>query len=127
MFALSKRSKNRISAAPFAAILLLAACSSVPDAEKTDARDPYEGSNRKAFAFNMGLDTHILEPAANGYRNGMPQGGRRAVDNHSDWTGLPSTTFNSTMQGRFEYAVQLALHFIIHTLTFGRADLTEDP
>ena len=60
MFALSKRRRNRISAAPFAAILLLAACSSVPDAEKTDARDPYEGSNRKAFAFNMGLDTNIF-------------------------------------------------------------------
>ncbi len=51
MFALLKRRQNRISAAPFAAILILAACSSVPDAEKTDARDPYEGSNRKAFAF----------------------------------------------------------------------------
>ena len=72
MFGLSKRSPHRILLAPFAAILLLAACSSVPDAKKTDARDPYEGSNRKAFAFNMGLDTNIMEPAANGYRNVMP-------------------------------------------------------
>ena len=127
MFGLSKRRLHRISLAPFAAILLLAACSSVPDAKKTDARDPYEGSNRKAFAFNMGLDTNILEPAANGYRNVMPPVGRRAVDNHIDWTGLPSTTFNSTLQGRFENAGLSTLHFIVNSLTFGLVDLTEDP
>ena len=127
MFGLSKRSLNRISVAPFAAILLLAACSAVPDAEKTDARDRYEGSNRKAFAFNMGLDTHILEPAADGYRNIMPPVGRRAIDSHIDWTGLPATTFNSTLQGRFENAGLSALHFIVNSLTLGLVDLTEDP
>ena len=127
MFGLSQRSLNRISVAPFAAILLLAACSAVPDAEKTDARDRYEGSNRKAFAFNMGLDTHILEPAADGYRNVMPTVGRRAIDSHVDWTGLPATTFNSTLQGRFENAGLSALHFIVNSLTLGLVDLTEDP
>ena len=127
MFALSKRSLNRILVAPFAATLLLAACSSVPEAKRTDARDPYEGSNRKAFAFNMGLDTHILEPAANGYRNVMPLAGRSAIDNHIDWTGLPATTFNSTLQGRFENAGLSTLHFIVNSLTLGLVDLTEDP
>ena len=127
MFALSKRSRNRISAAPFATILLLAACSSVPEAERTDARDPYEGSNRKAFAFNMGLDTNILEPVANGYRNIMPPVGRRAIDNHIGWTGLPATAFNSTLQGRFENAGLSAVHFIVNSLSFGLVDLTEDP
>ena len=106
---------------------LWAACSSVPDVEKTDARDPYEGSNRKAFAFNMGLDTHILEPVADGYRNIIPSAGRRAIDNHIDWTGLPATTFNSTLQGRFENAGLSAVHFIVNSLTLGLVDLTEDP
>ena len=127
MFALSKRSLNRILVAPFAATLLLAACSSVPEAKRTDARDPYEGSNRKAFAFNMGLDTHILEPAANGYRNVMPLAWRSAIDNHIDWTGLPATTFNSTLQGRFENAGLSTVHFIVNSLTLGLVDLTEDP
>ena len=127
MFALSKRSLNRISVAPFVAIMLLAACSSVPEAKRTDVRDPYEGSNRKAFAFNMGLDTHIWEPAANGYRNVMPPAGRRAIDNHIDWTGLPATTFNSTLQGRFENAGLSTVHFIVNSLTLGLVDLTEDP
>ena len=127
MFGLSKRSLNWLSVAPFAAILLLAAWSAVPDAEKTDARDRHEGSNRKAFAFNMSLDTHILEPAADGYRNVMPPVGRRAIDSHIDWTGLPATTFNSTLQGRFENAGLSALHFIVNSLTLGLVDLTEDP
>ena len=127
MFGLSKRSLNRISGTPLAAILLLAACSSVPDVEKTDARDPYEGSNRKAFAFNMGLDTHVLEPVANGYRDVVPPVGRRAIDSHIDWTSLPATTFNSTLQGRFENAGLSAVHFIVNSLTLGLVDLTEDP
>ena len=127
MFGLSKRRLHCSILARFAAIMLLAACSSVPDAEKTDARDPYEGSNRKAFAFNMGLDTHILEPAANGYRNVMPPAGRRAIDNHIDWTGLPATTFNSTLQGRFENAGLSTVHSIVNSLTLGLVDLTEDP
>ena len=127
MFGLSKRRLHRISLAPLAAILLLAACSSLPDAEKSDALDPYEGSNRTAFAFNMGLDTHILEPAANGYRNVMPPAGRHAIDNHIDWTGLPATTFNSTLQGRFENAGLSAVHCIVNSLTLGLVDLTEDP
>ena len=65
----------------------------------------------------MGLDTHVLEPAANGYRNIMPPAGRRAIDNHIDWTGLPATTFNSTLQGRFENAGLSTVHFIVNSLT----------
>ncbi|HBV78779.1 MAG TPA: ABC transporter [Alphaproteobacteria bacterium] len=127
MFALPKSSLRSLLAVPFAAILLLAACSSVPEDERTDARDPYEGSNRKAFAFNMGLDTYILEPAADGYRTVMPKAGRRAIDNHIDWTGLPATTFNSALQGRFENAGLSAVHFVVNSLTLGLIDLTEDP
>ena len=41
-----------------ATALLQSACGSVPETQRTDRRDPYEGSNRRAFALNMGLDTH---------------------------------------------------------------------
>ena len=113
--------------APLSATILLAACSSAPEIERTDQRDPYEVTNRKVFAFNMGLDTHLLEPAANGYRTTIPEAGRRAVDNHLNWTGLPATTFNSTLQGRYENAGIAVLHFAVNGLTLGLADLTEDP
>jgi phospholipid-binding lipoprotein MlaA len=57
----------------------------------------------------------------------MPPVGRRAIDSHIDWTGLPATTFNSTLQGRFENAGLSAVHFIVNSLTLGLVDLTEDP
>ena len=59
--------------------LLQSACSSVPETQRTDRRDPYEGSNRRAFAFNMGLDTHVLEPAAGAYKNSIPKTGTTQI------------------------------------------------
>jgi phospholipid-binding lipoprotein MlaA len=106
---------------------LLSACSSVPETKRTDQRDPYEVSNRKAFAFNMGLDTHLLEPAASVYKNTMPKTGQRAINNHLNWAGLPATTLNSTLQGRYENAGLAVLHFAVNGLTFGLVDLTEEP
>ena len=127
MFVSPQRTLRGITIAPLAAILFVAACSSVPEAERTDQRDPYEASNRKAFAFNMQLDTYALEPAASGYRKVVPEAAQRAIDSHIDWTGLPATTFNSALQGRFENAGLSAVHFAINSLTLGLIDLTEDP
>ncbi|HCV88335.1 MAG TPA: ABC transporter, partial [Alphaproteobacteria bacterium] len=36
--------------------------------ERVDVLDPYEDTNRKVFAFNMGVDSYVLEPVASGYR-----------------------------------------------------------
>ena len=105
----------------------LASCSTSPETERTDQRDPHETSNRKVFAFNMGVDTQVLEPVADSYRKTIPDSGRRAVNNHIRWAGLPATTFNSTLQGRFENAGLAVLHFAVNGLTLGLEDLTEDP
>jgi len=106
---------------------MLVGCSSAPKTERSDLRDPYEHTNRKIFAFNMGVDSYVLEPVADGYRSNVPDAGRRAVDNHLDWAGLPSTALNSTIQGDLENAALATIHFAINGLTFGFADLTEDP
>lgn len=109
------------------ALVMVAACSSMPDSQQSDARDPYEPSNRKIFAFNMGVDTYVLEPVADSYRSNVSDAGRRAVDNHLAWASLPSTALNSSLQGNFENAALATIHFAINGLTLGFADLTEDP
>ena len=106
---------------------MLAGCSSTPEANRSDLRDPYENANRKIFAFNMEVDTYILEPIADGYRSNVPAAGRHAIDNHLEWAGLPSTALNSTIQGKLENAALATIHFAINGLTLGFADLTENP
>ena len=44
-------------------------------------RDPLEAYNRKVFAFNDGLDQHVLKPAAEGYKAATPDFFRTAVTN----------------------------------------------
>ena len=106
--------------------LLLSACSSVPLEERTDVRDRYEGANRKVFAFNMGVDSYVLEPVAGAYRDTVPEAGQTAVSNHLRWASLPSTAVNSTLQGKFENAALATLHFLVNGLTLGFADLAAD-
>jgi phospholipid-binding lipoprotein MlaA len=127
MFASLYRFKPRLIISLLFAFTLLAACSTAPKTDRTDQRDPHEASNRKTFAFNTELDTRLIEPAADIYRRAVPVAGRKAINNHIDWAGLPATTFNSTLQGRFENAGLSVLHFLVNGLTLGAADLTEDP
>jgi len=108
-----------------ALMTLLTACSSAPVEERVDVRDPYEATNRKVFAFNMGVDSYVLEPVASGYRSTVPQGGRTAVSNHLRWASMPSTAVNSTLQGKYENAGLATLNFLVNGLTLGFADLTE--
>ena len=74
----------------------------------------------------MGADSYVLEPVADGYRKVAPNAVQKAVANHVEWAGLPSTAVNSTLQGKFENAALAVLHFAINGLTLGLADLTED-
>jgi phospholipid-binding lipoprotein MlaA len=106
-------------------MMTLAGCSSTPPEQRADLRDPYEETNRKVFAFNMGVDSYVLEPVASGYRTVVPEGGRSAVSGHLRWASMPSTAVNSTLQGKFENAGLATLNFLVNGLTLGFADLTE--
>ncbi|ADE40563.1 MlaA family lipoprotein [Candidatus Puniceispirillum marinum] len=103
-----------------------AACSSVPETQRSDMRDRYEDSNRAVFDFNMGFDTYVVEPVASGYRKAVPEGGQTAIAHHLAWAGLPSTAINSSLQGKYENAGLAVLNFAINGLTLGFVDLMGD-
>ncbi|KAF7599071.1 MAG: ABC transporter [Candidatus Dactylopiibacterium carminicum] len=76
----------------------LSACASVPG-ERPDV-DPWEGINRKVFAFNETLDKHALRPVAQGYEKVVPLPARTGVSNFFGniedlWTGV-----NNLLQGK---------------------------
>ncbi|MGC6412695.1 MAG: VacJ family lipoprotein [Candidatus Puniceispirillaceae bacterium] len=107
-------------------IAMLGACSSGRDQAALNMHDPYEETNRSVFAFNMGLDSAVLEPVADGYRSVVPSGGQRAIANHLDWVTLPNTAINSTLQGKFENAGLAVLRFAVNGLTLGLVDLMDE-
>ncbi|XDZ66263.1 VacJ family lipoprotein [Alphaproteobacteria bacterium LSUCC0684] len=105
--------------------LSLAGCAGTPDNLVSDSRDPYEATNRKIYAFNMGVDDLVLEPAAKGYRK-LPSPVRTGLTNHVTWTSYPGTAVNSALQGKVENAALATIHFLMNSLTLGFVDLVED-
>jgi phospholipid-binding lipoprotein MlaA len=92
---------------------LLAGCATGPH-----PRDPYEGFNRKVFAFNEGLDKAVLKPIAKGYEKVLPQFARRGVTNFFNNLGMVVTTINDAIQLKTEKVPVDVLRFATN-LTFG--------
>ncbi len=106
--------------------LTLLSCSSIPESELSDKRDKFETTNRSIYKFNMKVDDYILEPVARQYKKNLPKNFQKSISNHVEWAGLPKTTLNSALQGKFENATLASLNFLVNGLTLGFANLTED-
>ena len=105
------------------AAAFLAACASVPTdpvarAAYYEANDPLEPLNRAVFAFNMEVDRFVLEPAARGYRNVVPTGGRVAIRNFLHNLRSPVTFANDLLQGNVRRAAETSWDFVFNS-TFG--------
>lgn len=61
------------------ASLVLTACATAPAPGPGEIADPYEGFNRKMFAFNNGVDKYALGPASDVYRTVTPEFARDRV------------------------------------------------
>ena len=60
--------------------ILLSGCAGTQSRNTDPENDPWEGFNRKVFAFNDGLDT-VVRPIAVGYDKIMPDPFQRGVGN----------------------------------------------
>ena len=116
------KSLTRLTLLPLtvAAGLALGACAAVPTdpMERVlydEANDPLEPMNRAVFAFNLKVDQLLMEPAAKGYRDTVPRGGRDAIQRFLHNLKAPVTLVNDLLQANFEQALDTFSSFVANT------------
>ncbi|SDI74928.1 MlaA family lipoprotein [Billgrantia gudaonensis] len=97
------------------AVGLLAGCASTPAPEERHPDDPWEGFNRRVFAFNEVVDRYALKPVAQGYRTVTPEPVQTGVGNFFSNLGELRTLLNSLLQGKPGNAGIAGARFVINT------------
>lgn len=107
----------RSTGLPLLLIALLASsgCASTQTVENTNPDDPWEGFNRKVFAFNDVLDRYALKPVARGYRTITPDPVETGVGNFFSNLGELRTALNSVLQGKPANAGLATSRFLINS------------
>jgi len=84
-------------------------------ADFNEANDPIEPTNRAIYAFNNGLDTVILKPAAQAYRYVLPSPVRGGIHNILVNLGTPVQLGNDILQAKPRRAGDTTMRFLINT------------
>ncbi len=100
----------------------LGGCATPPPASDPDAvadynetNDPIEPTNRAIYAFNNGLDTVLLKPAAQAYRFVLPQPVRTGIHNVLNNLSTPVELSNDMLEGKPRRAGDTTMRFLINT------------
>ena len=103
------------------AALTLSACATTGG----DPRDPWEGLNRKTYAFNDALDRAVLKPIAQGYEKVTPPFAREGVNNFYANLEDIGTTLNNLAQGKVKESASDAARFVVNSVlgVFGLWDV----
>jgi len=104
--------------------LSIAACSSPPidadvDAQPSGVSDPIEPANRTIFDANRFVDRNVAKPAAEAYRDNLPDGVRHAIHNSLSNLGEPVIGLNDALQGNFSRALVAVQRFAVNTTIGG--------
>lgn len=102
-------------AALLVSLTVLAGCASSGEMRERHPDDPWEGFNRKVFAFNDVVDRYALKPVARGYRFITPDPVETGVGNFFSNLGEIRTTLNSLLQGEGGNAGVSTGRFLINT------------
>jgi phospholipid-binding lipoprotein MlaA len=107
----------------FSAALLLAGCASTSD--RSEAYDPWEGLNRKTYAFNDALDRAVMKPLAQGYQKVTPEFAQEGVNNFYSNLEDIGTGLNNFLQGKAKDGATDAARFVVNTVfgVFGLWDI----
>ncbi|MGC3874268.1 MlaA family lipoprotein [Halomonas sp. GXIMD04776] len=93
---------------------LLAGCAS-QGARPVEPVDPWEGFNRRVFAFNEVIDRYALKPVAQGYDTITPQPIQNGVGNFFSNLGELRTVLNSVLQWKWGNAGVASGRFLVNT------------
>ena len=93
---------------------LLQGCAST-SAVATDPRDPWEGMNRKVYAFNEKLDEAVLKPVAQTYVDVVPSFVRTGVRNFLGNLGDVWTFVNATLQLKGQVAAETFMRVAVNS------------
>lgn len=99
---------------------LLAACGGAPGPDGIN--DPFETTNRKIHALNLGIDRAFLGPASRGYGGIIPKPVSRGIGNLANTLDLPGDIANDLLQLRLGDAAQNTLRLGTN-LVFGLGGL----
>ncbi|MFI8751543.1 VacJ family lipoprotein [Vreelandella lionensis] len=106
------------------ATLSMGGCASTGSSQEGDAaqervtadpQDPWEGFNRRVFAFNDVLDRYALKPVARGYKAVTPEPVQTGVGNFFSNLGEVRTALNSLLQGKPTNAGLATSRFLINS------------
>ncbi|HEY5046724.1 MAG TPA: VacJ family lipoprotein [Rhizomicrobium sp.] len=94
--------------------LVLAGCAtSAPEA--VNAHDPFEPTNRAAFAFNEKFDKYVVLPIAGFYLGDLPAPIRKGLHNVVANLDLPVTFANDVLQGEPAHAGETLKRFAMNS------------
>jgi phospholipid-binding lipoprotein MlaA len=88
-------------------------------------QDPWEGLNRKTYAFNDALDRAVMKPVAEGYVKVVPGFAREGVNNFFDNLEDVGTGLNNILQGKPKEGASDLGRFVVNSVigVFGLWDV----
>ncbi len=106
------------------ALLSSVGCASFPAGRVQDSRDPFESYNRAVFEFNEQLDRSVVKPAAEAYRDYVPDLFQFLARNFFGNIRDVPTAVHHGLQGKPKQAVDTAARVVINTTIgfFGLGD-----
>ena len=99
-------------------LLGLAACNTLSPNDSFESQisaDPYEGINRKVYAFNNTVDKAIVRPVAVGYHSIVPDPAERSISNFLSNLNEPLYIVNNLLQGKIDRALSSTYRFILNS------------
>jgi len=105
-----------LAAALFSAALLSACAGRQPPQPDYD---PWQGFNRKMFAFNDALDEYAMEPAARGWNYVVPGAVQHALTHFFNNLRFPIVFVNDILQGKPHKTAEELARFQINTFMGG--------